>query len=150
MKLIQVPTIIGITWISNSNTIAGAISRYGVTRFHGNLSRSRPRALGVPARASGACVRWPTDVVILRCSFPGILPRVHARGRGAGSENPSTASGVSARRSAPLLLLRGGHLLLCLVQRGSHVGLGWRLARRRLLHELHHRRADVRLERRDS
>src|SRR5665647_2996950 len=150
-KLIQVPTIIGITWINNSNTIAGTIMRNGVMRFHGNRSRKRTTLPFGWGESRGRC--WPTDVamssVLLEGSSRPVFAEANA-GRDECRASMITGSGAPPVMWTLTLLARGRRLLLGSLEGGANVVLGGRATRRRLLHEAHDGAADVRLERRDA
>src|ERR1039458_2531987 len=102
MKLIQIPTSIGMMWISSSSRTAGRTSRYGVAPFH----RGRRRRRGGDGGEGGDGGPVPTAallglVVVTGTGFSlaqgGPRPRKAAAGRGHGPRGSSA---------------RGGHLIL--------------------------------------
>src|ERR1017187_10369599 len=108
MKLIQIPTSIGMMWISSSSRTAGRTSRYGVAPFH----RGRRRRRGGEGGDGGPV---PTAallglVVVTGTGFSLAQGRPRPREAAAGREHGP--SGSSAR---------GGHLVLRRLQRGLDV-----------------------------
>src|ERR1019366_7391806 len=118
MKLIQIPTSIGMMWISSSSRTAGRTSRYGVAPFHRGRRRRRRGGDGGEGGDGGPV---PTAallglVVVTGSGFSlaqgGPRPREAAAGRGHGPRGSSARGGHRVLRSLHLrLVVAGRHVL---------------------------------------
>src|SRR5450759_3237088 len=138
MKLIQIPTSIGMMWISSSSRIAGRTSRYGVAPFQ--RGRRRPRGRGDSGGGGGGGTVPSAELVeLVVVTGTGLSltqwrsrPREAAAGREQGQRLPSAG---------------GGHLVLRRLHRGLDVGVGHVLASGCLGEQAVDGVADVGLER---
>src|SRR5450631_1029916 len=133
MKLIQMPTSIGMMWISSSSRTAGRTSRYVVAPFQ----RGR-RRLARAAAVTGALVGAALGDVVVVMGIGLSLPRWRTRPAARGSR-PGAGSVVGSGSCA--------HLVLGLLHRLRDVGGGDVLAGGCLGEQAVHGVADIGLER---